>query len=119
MGIKVGVKILVFSRFLLIPSTPMRPLSGTRRTVCIVSLTTLAKQSFQVLRRYESTVQSLYKFDYSFYLLIFMHLYNKVQAVWLECIQEPNEVIFVPSGWYHQVHNLVLLFFLGVNLYEL
>ncbi|KAK3164519.1 hypothetical protein QOZ80_1AG0020350 [Eleusine coracana subsp. coracana] len=25
---------------------------------------------------------------------------------WLECIQEQNEVIFVPSGWYHQVHNL-------------
>ncbi|XP_021311059.1 jmjC domain-containing protein 4 isoform X2 [Sorghum bicolor] len=25
---------------------------------------------------------------------------------WLECIQEQNEIIFVPSGWYHQVHNL-------------
>ncbi|PON96689.1 JmjC domain containing protein [Trema orientale] len=28
------------------------------------------------------------------------------KAIWLECIQEPNEVIFVPSGWYHQVDNL-------------
>lgn len=27
-------------------------------------------------------------------------------AVWWECTQERNEVIFVPSGWYHQVHNL-------------
>uniref|UniRef100_A0A0E0FMX5 JmjC domain-containing protein n=1 Tax=Oryza nivara TaxID=4536 RepID=A0A0E0FMX5_ORYNI len=25
---------------------------------------------------------------------------------WLECTQEQNEIIFVPSGWYHQVHNL-------------
>ncbi|KAA3459687.1 jmjC domain-containing protein 4 [Gossypium australe] len=29
-----------------------------------------------------------------------------VKAIWLECIQEQNEIIFVPSGWYHQVHNL-------------
>ncbi|XP_021592576.1 2-oxoglutarate and iron-dependent oxygenase JMJD4 isoform X2 [Manihot esculenta] len=28
------------------------------------------------------------------------------KAVWLECIQDKNEIIFVPSGWYHQVHNL-------------
>ncbi|XP_022988373.1 jmjC domain-containing protein 4 isoform X3 [Cucurbita maxima] len=28
------------------------------------------------------------------------------KATWLECIQEQNEIIFVPSGWYHQVHNL-------------
>lgn len=28
------------------------------------------------------------------------------KAVWLECIQEQDEIIFVPSGWYHQVHNL-------------
>lgn len=28
------------------------------------------------------------------------------KAVWWECTQEENEVIFVPSGWYHQVHNL-------------
>ncbi|KAM1295419.1 hypothetical protein ACFX2H_015228 [Malus domestica] len=28
------------------------------------------------------------------------------KAIWLESIQEPNEIIFVPSGWYHQVHNL-------------
>ncbi|KAF0918996.1 hypothetical protein E2562_027632 [Oryza meyeriana var. granulata] len=27
-------------------------------------------------------------------------------AEWLECTQEQNEIIFVPSGWYHQVHNL-------------
>ncbi|XAR50213.1 hypothetical protein NMG60_11004479 [Bertholletia excelsa] len=28
------------------------------------------------------------------------------KAIWLECTQERNEIIFVPSGWYHQVHNL-------------
>ncbi|CAL4956270.1 unnamed protein product [Urochloa decumbens] len=30
--------------------------------------------------------------------------FNKTE--WLECIQEQNDIIFVPSGWYHQVHNL-------------
>nr|BAK03160.1 predicted protein [Hordeum vulgare subsp. vulgare] len=30
--------------------------------------------------------------------------FNK--AEWIECIQEQNEIIFVPSGWYHQVYNL-------------
>ncbi|KAJ6688212.1 2-OXOGLUTARATE AND IRON-DEPENDENT OXYGENASE JMJD4 [Salix koriyanagi] len=28
------------------------------------------------------------------------------KAIWMECSQEQNEIIFVPSGWYHQVHNL-------------
>ncbi|XP_061362962.1 arginine-specific demethylase JMJ20 isoform X2 [Gastrolobium bilobum] len=28
------------------------------------------------------------------------------KAIWLECTQEAGEIIFVPSGWYHQVHNL-------------
>ncbi|CAH9127882.1 unnamed protein product [Cuscuta epithymum] len=28
------------------------------------------------------------------------------KAVWWECTQEQNEIIFVPSGWYHQVQNL-------------
>lgn len=28
------------------------------------------------------------------------------ETIWLECTQEQNEIIFVPSGWYHQVHNL-------------
>ncbi|KAL0441028.1 UNVERIFIED_CONTAM: 2-oxoglutarate and iron-dependent oxygenase JMJD4 [Sesamum radiatum] len=28
------------------------------------------------------------------------------KAIWWECKQERNEIIFVPSGWYHQVHNL-------------
>ncbi|XP_021733579.1 jmjC domain-containing protein 4-like [Chenopodium quinoa] len=28
------------------------------------------------------------------------------KAIWLECTQLKNEIIFVPSGWYHQVHNL-------------
>ncbi|XP_076906342.1 arginine-specific demethylase JMJ20-like [Bidens hawaiensis] len=31
---------------------------------------------------------------------------NFKKTVWLECTQERNEIIFVPSGWYHQVHNL-------------
>lgn len=30
-----------------------------------------------------------------------------MQAIWLECTQEAREIIFVPSGWYHQVYNLV------------
>ncbi|PKA64597.1 F-box protein [Apostasia shenzhenica] len=30
--------------------------------------------------------------------------FNK--AIWWECTQEPNEIIFIPSGWYHQVLNL-------------
>ncbi|XLR42555.1 hypothetical protein S83_027215 [Arachis hypogaea] len=29
------------------------------------------------------------------------------KAIWLECMQEAGEIIFVPSGWYHQVQNLV------------
>ncbi|KAK4257042.1 hypothetical protein QN277_006686 [Acacia crassicarpa] len=28
------------------------------------------------------------------------------KTIWLECTQEAGEIIFVPSGWYHQVHNL-------------
>ncbi|KAI3454456.1 hypothetical protein Pfo_011119 [Paulownia fortunei] len=28
------------------------------------------------------------------------------KAIWWECTQEQKEIIFVPSGWYHQVHNL-------------
>ena len=28
----------------------------------------------------------------------------------IEVIQEQGEIIFVPSGWYHQVHNLVRAF---------
>lgn len=39
-----------------------------------------------------------------------VHLFIMMQATWLECTQEQNEIIFVPSGWYHQVHNLVLHF---------
>ncbi|XP_058787382.1 arginine-specific demethylase JMJ20-like isoform X1 [Vicia villosa] len=31
---------------------------------------------------------------------------NFKKAIWLECTQEAGEIIFVPSGWYHQVHNL-------------
>lgn len=43
-------------------------------------------------------------------LLYFIDLCARVcfvQTVWLECTQDQNEIIFVPSGWYHQVHNLV------------
>ncbi|GLJ20856.1 hypothetical protein SUGI_0380260 [Cryptomeria japonica] len=28
------------------------------------------------------------------------------ETSWLECVQERNEIIFVPSGWYHQVKNV-------------
>ncbi|GAA0162594.1 protein modifying enzyme [Lithospermum erythrorhizon] len=28
------------------------------------------------------------------------------KAIWWECTQEENEIIFVPSGWFHQVLNL-------------
>lgn len=31
---------------------------------------------------------------------------NFKKTSWLECSQDENEIIFVPSGWYHQVHNL-------------
>lgn len=30
-----------------------------------------------------------------------------LQTTWLECIQESGDTIFVPSGWHHQVYNLV------------
>jgi hypothetical protein len=38
-----------------------------------------------------------------------MYLYKKnlVQTGWVECEQGANEILFVPSGWYHQVTNLV------------
>ncbi|KAH1246207.1 JmjC domain-containing protein 4 [Glycine max] len=29
-----------------------------------------------------------------------------VLAIWLECTEDAGEIIFVPSGWYHQFHNL-------------
>lgn len=28
------------------------------------------------------------------------------ETTWLECTQEPGDIIFVPSGWHHQVYNL-------------
>lgn len=31
---------------------------------------------------------------------------NFHQAGWLECTQERGQILFVPSGWYHQVTNL-------------
>lgn len=32
---------------------------------------------------------------------------SKHRDLYLEVIQEPGEVIFVPSGWHHQVWNIV------------
>lgn len=40
-----------------------------------------------------------------------------MQAIWLECTQDAGEIIFVPSGWYHQVHNLVYSCALSVLLF--
>ncbi|KAL1347268.1 hypothetical protein AAHE18_08G246300 [Arachis hypogaea] len=40
------------------------------------------------------------------------------KAIWLECMQEAGEIIFVPSGWYHQVQNLVCPSFLWMNFYD-
>ena len=34
----------------------------------------------------------------------------------LEVIQESGEVIFVPSGWHHQVHNLVSDIFIQIHV---
>lgn len=39
-----------------------------------------------------------------------------LQTTWLECIQETGDIIFVPSGWHHQVYNLVC-FSLLLSLY--
>lgn len=41
-----------------------------------------------------------------------------VQTTWLECTQDQNEIIFVPSGWYHQVYNLVWLVTFHYELYR-
>lgn len=30
-----------------------------------------------------------------------------IDAGVIEFVQEPGEIVFIPSGWYHQVHNLV------------
>ncbi|KAL4360350.1 hypothetical protein AHAS_Ahas08G0168600 [Arachis hypogaea] len=38
------------------------------------------------------------------------------KAIWLECMQEAGEIIFVPSGWYHQVQNLVCPSFLCLSM---
>jgi hypothetical protein len=35
-----------------------------------------------------------------------------------DIIQSPNEIIFVPSGWYHQVHNLTDVFSINHNWFN-
>lgn len=40
------------------------------------------------------------------YMMMFLKSSFLNLTEWLECIQEQDEIIFVPSGWYHQVHNL-------------
>ncbi|KAK1302692.1 F-box protein [Acorus calamus] len=48
---------------------------------------------------------SLMRFFVSIFFLL-MLVAHCVQTIWLECTQERNEIIFVPSGWYHQVLNM-------------
>ncbi|XP_042899533.1 2-oxoglutarate and iron-dependent oxygenase JMJD4 isoform X2 [Parasteatoda tepidariorum] len=44
---------------------------------------------------------------------------NLKNVSFFDVIQEPGEVIFVPSGWYHQVWNLILLkAHHGMNLFK-
>ncbi|KAK1268517.1 F-box protein [Acorus gramineus] len=38
--------------------------------------------------------------------LLYLKDWHFVKTTWLECTQEINEIIFVPSGWYHQVLNM-------------
>ena len=47
------------------------------------------------------------KVQFSEFHFSFILLNVQMQAIWWECTQEQNEIIFVPSGWYHQVHNQV------------
>ncbi|KAK1324357.1 F-box protein [Acorus calamus] len=48
---------------------------------------------------------SLMRFFVSIFFLL-MLVAHCVQTIWLECTQERNEIIFVPSGWFHQVLNM-------------
>lgn len=36
------------------------------------------------------------------------HLWEKTKVI--EVIQEAGQIFFIPTGWYHQVHNLVIFY---------
>jgi hypothetical protein len=48
-------------------------------------------------------------YDVTSSMILDAHLHPRLQPTTLplEVIQEAGEMVFVPSGWHHQVHNLV------------
>lgn len=41
------------------------------------------------------------------------HLWEKAGVI--EIVQEAGQIFFIPTGWYHQVHNLVIFFYKILN----
>ena len=53
----------------------------------------------------KETVWDIREWEYSEVLQKKFPKFNKARKI--ECIQKTGETIFVPSGWYHQVENMV------------